>query len=405
MVISTSLSPNTEKDDIVLALKIIFQPWKWKKGNTTKDLEEQFKKYLGVNHAFAFNSGRSAFMAILESLEVKDKEILLQAFTCNAAVNPILKAKAKPVFVDIDDSLNMDPEDLKKKITSGSRIVIVQHTFGYPAQINEILNIVKESNLILIEDGAHSLGAKIEGKYCGTFGKASFFSFGRDKVISSIYGGIAITNDLEVAEKLKQIQAKLQFPSYFWIFQQLIHPILMSLFILPAYSLNSFLGRIVLGGILRFSILSKSVYKEEKLGKIPNVFPRKFPNGLAILALNQFGKLERYNSHREKIAKLYQKAFNMPENKNAIFMRFPILIKTDTDIVLKKARKRKMYLDDGWRKSVIVPLDTDKRGYYFGGCPQAEKTAWSVLNLPTHINISENSAQEIIKFLKNNKWV
>jgi len=402
MVISTSLSPNTEKDDIVLALKVVFQSWKWKKGNLAKDLEDKFKKYLGVNYAFTFNSGRSAFMAILESLDVKDKEILVQAFTCNAAINPILKAKARPIFVDIDDSLNMDPEDLKKKITSGSKIVVVQHTFGYPAKINEISNIAKENNLILIEDVAHSLGVKIEEKYCGTFGKASFFSFGRDKIISSVYGGMAVTNDLEIAEKLKQIQDKLDFPSSLWILQQLMHPILMNLFILHAYNLNSFLGRIILGAFHRLSILSKSVYKEEKMGKIPKVFPKKFPNGLALLALNQFKKLEKYNLHRKKIAELYQKSFNVSENKNAVFMRFPLLMETNTDTILKKARKRKMYLDDGWRKSVIVPLDTDKKEYYFGGCPKAEKTALSILNLPTHINISENNAKEIIKFIKSN---
>ena len=399
MAISTSLSPNTEKDDIVLALKIVFQPWKWKKGKSSEDLEEQFKKYLGVKYAFAFNSGRSAFLAILESFDVEGKEILLQAFTCNAAVNPILKLKAKPIFVDIDDSLNMDPEDLKKKITSNSSVIMVQHTFGYPAKINEISNIAKENNLILIEDVAHSLGARIEGKYCGTFGKASFFSFGRDKIISSVYGGMAVTNDSEIAEKLKQIQAKLKLPSFLWIFQQLMHPILINLFILPAYNLNSFLGRIVLGAFHKLSILSKSVYKEEKKGKIPKIFPKKFPNGLALLALNQFKKLEKYNTHRKKIAELYQKAFNLPENKEAVFMRFPLLMKTDTDIILKKARKRKMYLNDGWRKSVIVPMDTDKKEYYFGGCPKAEKTVLSILNLPTHINISENDAKEIIKFL------
>jgi len=255
--------------------------------------------------------------------------------------------------------------------------------------------------LILIEDVAHSLGVKIEEKYCGTFGKASFFSFGRDKIISSVYGGMAVTNDLEIAEKLKQIQDKLDFPSSLWILQQLMHPILMNLFILHAYNLNSFLGRIILGAFHRLSILSKSVYKEEKMGKIPKVFPKKFPNGLALLALNQFKKLEKYNLHRKKIAELYQKSFNVSENKNAVFMRFPLLMETNTDTILKKARKRKMYLDDGWRKSVIVPLDTDKREYYFGGCPKAEKTALSILNLPTHINISENDAKKIIRFLKN----
>ena len=139
--ISTSLSPNTENDDVLLAIKLLFQPWRLKKGAAVKQLEEEFKKYLKVKYAISFNSGRSGLIAILNALNIKerDDEILLQAFTCNAAVNPILERKAKPVFVDIDDTLNLDPEDLKKKITSKSKAVIIQHTFGWPTKgIEEI---------------------------------------------------------------------------------------------------------------------------------------------------------------------------------------------------------------------------------------------------------------------------
>ncbi len=98
--IFTSLSPNTEKDDIVLAFKLIFQPWKWKKGNSAQKLEKEFRNYLGVNNVFVFNSGRSALLAILDSLGIGEgDEVLLQGFTCNAAINPILKRGAKPVLL------------------------------------------------------------------------------------------------------------------------------------------------------------------------------------------------------------------------------------------------------------------------------------------------------------------
>ena len=89
--ISISLSPNTEKDDIWLAFKLLFQPWRWEKGKTIKELEGEFKKYFGVRNTISFNSGRSALMAILDSLGLeKNSEVLLQAFTCNAAANPII---------------------------------------------------------------------------------------------------------------------------------------------------------------------------------------------------------------------------------------------------------------------------------------------------------------------------
>ncbi len=99
--ITISLSPNVQKDDIWLAFRLLFQCWKWKKGKAIEELENQFKEYLGVKYAFAFNSGRTSLMAILKGFGLeKGSEVLLQAFTCNAAVNPVLWNGLKPVYVD-----------------------------------------------------------------------------------------------------------------------------------------------------------------------------------------------------------------------------------------------------------------------------------------------------------------
>jgi len=211
--ISISLSPNTEKEDIWLAFKLIFQCWKWKKGESIEELEEAFKRYFGRKHALSFNSGRSAFLALLNSLGLEQEdEVLLQAFTCNAAVNPIIWAGLKPVYLDCNEAtFNIDIEDLKRKITEKSKVVMVQHTFGLPAEMDEILRVCQENNLILVEDCAHSLGVAYQGRKVGTFGKAAFFSFSRDKVISSVYGGIVIADDDGLAQRLKNIRKKQVF--------------------------------------------------------------------------------------------------------------------------------------------------------------------------------------------------
>src|SRR3989344_8687425 len=99
--ISISLSPNVQKDDVKLALGLLFNPFRWKKGKAIKQLEDSFKKYLGVKYAFSFNSGRSSFFAILKTLSEanylkKGDSVLLQAFTCNAVPNPILWANLNP---------------------------------------------------------------------------------------------------------------------------------------------------------------------------------------------------------------------------------------------------------------------------------------------------------------------
>jgi dTDP-4-amino-4,6-dideoxygalactose transaminase len=407
-IISTSLSPNTEKDDLRLVLKLIASPRLWVKGEKINELEGEFKKYLEVKHAFSFNSGRSSLVAILEALEIKEgDEVLLQGFTCNSAIIPILGRKAKPVFVDIDDTLNLDPQDLEKKITPQSKAVMIQHTFGWPAKIDEILEITRKHNLFLIEDCAHSLGARYKRKFCGTFGDIAFFSFGRDKIISSVFGGMVVTNNNDLAERINRFKKELTYPSASWVFQQLLHPVLVSYLILPGYRFPNF-GKLLLVFFQKIKILSKAVHWREKEGKIPSYFPKKLPNALASLALSQFKKLEKFNSHRKKIARLYQNELNkfiLPfsaEKEGAIFMRCPVLV-DNSDKTLREARKKKILLNDGWRKSPIVPPDTniERMNYTLGSCPKAEKVADKILNLPTHINISEEKAERIVGFLKN----
>ncbi len=411
--ITTSLLPNAEKDDILLAFKLIFQPWKWKKRETVNLVENKFKDYLGNKYVFSFNSGRIAFFVILKSMGIKEKdEILIQAFTCNAAVNPILAVGAKPVFVDIDDTINIDPDDLRKKITSHSKAIVVQHTFGWPSQLDEIKKIAKDNNLYLIEDCAHSLGAEYNGKKIGTFGDASFFSFGGDKIISSISGGISTTNNDNLAKKIEEFQEEASFTPSFWIFRQLLHPILVNYLILPSYKIWPLFGRIIFGIFHRTSILLKAVSKEEKKGRAA-YRPKKLPGVFSVLLLNQFGKLDRFNRHREIIADIYKKNlkesnFILPlsaslNGKKPVFMRYPVLTTMNTDKVLTASRKKRIYLNDGWRKTPIVPPDTiiDKMGYKWGSCPKAERIARKIIDLPTHINISEKDAYKIIDFLKN----
>jgi len=406
-----SLSPNVEKDDVCLTLRLIFKPWRWQKGESVELLEEEFRQYFGVQYAFSFNSGRSAFLAILKSLNLnKGDEILIQAFTCNAAVNPILALGLKPVYIDIEkDTLNIDPKDLERKIGPKSKVVLVQHTFGLPAKLDEILEICQKHNLILIEDCAHSLGALYKDKKIGTFAKAAFFSFGRDKIISSVYGGMAITNDPVLAENLKSYQEKLKYPGCFWIFQQLLHPILVEYLIKPLYRFDEF-GRYLLILFQKIGILSKGVTKKEKKGKLPRYIPQKMPNALAVLALNQMRKLKRFNQHRKEVAEIYQhelRDIGLISQKNQegrIFMRYPIILEgRDTDRILKEFRKKKIFLDDGWRKTPIVPPDTDQKsmGYQFGSCKIAELVAKYIVNLPTHINISKKEARAISDLLKD----
>jgi perosamine synthetase len=411
--ISISLSPNVEKDDLHLVLNLIIRPWLWKKGKAIGELENKFKKYLGVKYAFSFNSGRSSFFAILKSLNLQEgSEVLLQAFTCNAVPNPILWAGLRPIYVDCNKGdFNIDISDLKAKITVKTRVVVIQHTFGLPANMDEIRSICGINNLILIEDCAHSLGAEFNGQKIGAFNKAAFFSFSRDKVISSVYGGIATTNDDAIAKKLAELQKEFGQPSNYWIFQQLLHPILLNYIILPVYNFLD-LGKIFLVLSQWLHILSKAVSWKEKRGQRPDYFPKALPNALAAMALNQFNKLEKFNSHRQKIADYYYEAlratnFGLPmkyDNRKSVFLRFTIKHPKAHEIIYEAWHKQNILLGD-WYTTPIAPFDTkvEEIKYIPGSCRNAEDLAKITLNLPTHINISLKDAERIVNFLKKYK--
>lgn len=413
--ISISLSPNIEKDDVKLALNLIIRPWLWVDGKGIKELEESFRNYLGVKYAFSFNSGRSALYAILKSLCLeKNDKVLLQAFTCNAAINPVLWANLKPIYVDCNsEDFNIDIKYLKEKIEENpdAKVLMVQHTFGMPANMDEINLIVRQHGLNLIEDCAHSLGARYDNQFVGRFGKASFFSFSRDKIISSVYGGMAITNDENMGQALQEAQSKMGFSSPFWVFQQLLHPILLYYLILPIYHFFD-LGKIFLIFSQISHILSKAVSKEEKKGLKPDYFPKVMPNALAIMAMNQLKKIEKFNAHRQKVADYYfknldSKKFDLPEQfsrRRSAFLRFTVKHLNAHEIIYNSWHKENMLLGD-WYTTPIAPFDTDlsQMHYKKGVCPVAEYLSKKTFNLPTHINIRESDAERIVNFLNNFK--
>src|SRR3989344_584795 len=147
--IAISLSPNAERDDVFLSLKLLFSPIQWFNFRDTEKLETEFAKYFGKGYkALAVNSGRNALYLILKTLGIGfGDEVALQALTCVAVPNSILWLKGRPLYIDVDNSLNMDPKDLNEKISERTKAIIVQHTFGIPADMEKILKIAEKRKI------------------------------------------------------------------------------------------------------------------------------------------------------------------------------------------------------------------------------------------------------------------
>lgn len=407
-MIFTSLSPNTQKDDLQLVWKILFQPWHWRSGEVIPELEAMFRRFFPANFAFSFESGRTALFAILKSLGIKKgDEVLVQAYTCVAAVAPILWCGARPIYVDCEKDFNLSPEDLAKKITPRCKAIVVQHTFGQPAQLEKIISLAIKYNLFLIEDGAHGLGSTYQGKKVGTFGIASFWSFGRDKVISATFGGIVTTNDAALAQKISALRDSFPYPSKIWILRQLLHSLILWL----AKKTYTFLalGKIILELAKKLKLISLAVETREKRGEAPTFAFKRLPNALAILALNQFKKLDQFNRHRKEIAAFYAQAlknnshFILPptkENSESIYLRYTLLSAKAPEII-RGALQNGIELGN-WYNTPVAPRGVDYNKIYYapGSCPQAENFSRQSFNLPTHIQITEKNAQKIVDFIK-----
>ena len=380
-IISPSLSPNTEADDVLLTVRTIFSPWEWIRGTATGKVEAWFRQYLDTSCAVSFNSGRSALLGLLRSFGIhKGDEVILQAFTCVAVPNSVIWAGATPIYADIDETFNLDPKDFEKKITGKTKAIIVQHTFGIPANMEAIFSIARKYNLIVIEDCAHSLGSVYKGKKIGTFGDCAFFSFGRDKIVSSVFGGMATIRNGHTKQitALKAFHKKLTTPSFGWIIRQILHPLAFAV-ILPLYRLG--IGKVILVVLQRLTLLSFPVYEEEKTGHQPKDFPAKYPNALAILILHQLKKLDRYTNERKEIVRFY--------GREGSWLRFPVQV-DDPESLIQRAKKSGILLGN-WYHNTIDPKGVNYAsiGYTSGSCPHAEYAAKHIINLPTRIPLSD----------------
>lgn len=411
--IASGLAPNYFFDDVLLAVKTLFNPFGWKEGKAIAFVKEKFRKYFKTKHVFCFNSGRSALAVGLKALNLPpESEVLLQAFSCVVVVNSINYVGLKPVFVDIGkNSFGLDIDDLQKKITPKTKVIITQNLFGIPDDYKKILPIVNEHKLILIEDCAQSLGSLYNGKKLGLFGKFAIFSFGREKVISSTFGGVLITSDDILAGSIEKIYKKIPYPGSYWIFKQILHPIVFSV-VIPTYfmlRMGKFsIGKGILFSLQKLHLIDFSVSEKEKKGTFNDSFIGKIPNALAVLADNQFKKLEKFNKKRIKFAQYYFKnlksikSIQLPKIDNdyqPIFLRFPLRFANAKQLD-NFAYKRNIYFSN-WYDNVIAPGDVDLKAINYKKCPNAEKAVKTIINLPTYPKMAIKDAQRVIDCIQD----
>ena len=184
--------------------------WISSKGKFIAEFEDSFKSYIGARHAATVSNGTVAIHLALLALGIgPEAEVIVPTLTYVASVNAIAYTGATPVFCDsLKSTWQMDPDDVRRKITPHTRAILAVHLYGQPCEMEELVKIAREHNLFLIEDCAEAFGTYYKGCHVGTFGDIGTFSFFGNKTITTGEGGMVVTDDDTLHDRMTHFKGQ-----------------------------------------------------------------------------------------------------------------------------------------------------------------------------------------------------
>lgn len=191
-------------------LECVDSSWISSRGKFVDDFERSFGAFVGAGRAASVCNGTVALHLAMLALEVQpDDEVIVPTFTYIASVNAISYVGAKPVFVDsLADTWQVDPEDIRRKISPRTKAIVAVHLYGQPAAMNPIMEIAREHGLVVIEDCAEAIGSRIGDAHVGTFGDVATWSFFGNKTITTGEGGMVTTGRPELDSMMRKLKGQ-----------------------------------------------------------------------------------------------------------------------------------------------------------------------------------------------------
>lgn len=183
--------------------------WISSMGSYIGAFEQSFARYCGAAHGVACCNGTTAIHLALEALGIGfGDEVIVPDYTLIADSNMVILAGAKPVFVDVDrDTWCIDPDAVEKAITPRTKAIVAVHMYGHPCDMDRLLDIARRHGLLVVEDAAQAHGTEYKGRKAGGIGEAACFSFYATKTLTTGEGGLVLTNDPDVAERMRAIRS------------------------------------------------------------------------------------------------------------------------------------------------------------------------------------------------------
>lgn len=377
-------SMTLDKDDVDLAHVCLQNREHWYEGKLTLQYESEFSTWNGSKHAYAFMSGRVALSACIYALDLQPgDEVILPGYTCVVVPNAFHFAGLKTIYSDIElDTYGLDVSQIEEKITRKTKVILLHHLYGLVCRDYEaILGLALAHNLKVIEDCAHSTGADYKGMKVGNRGDVAFYSSEQSKILNTIQGGMAVTNDDKLAKRLIYFYDQAEYPDEGWIDKQLYNVILN-------FNEQKHPHRWWRGDVFNVLYGNKrliSTTKEEEEGYCPSHYGRKMPDPIAAIGLNQLNKIDSYNDRRMQTAKRwdywcdvnhYKRPF-LVKHSTPVFLRYPILVEEEKKRDLSWAVSELNIRPGVWFVSNIHPVQ-----WVVTGCPNADFAVKHCINFP-----------------------
>lgn len=356
--------PDIGENELKNVIEAVKSGWVSSKGPFTEEFETKFSRYIGAKYGIATSNGTVALHLALTASEIGHKdEVIVPALTFASVANAVLYTGAKPVFVDSHPNYwCINPSKLEEKITKKTKAIIPVHLYGNPCNMNPITKIAKDYDLHVIEDCAEAHGAEYKDRKVGTFGDIACFSFYGNKIITTGEGGMCLTNDEDLAHKMR---------------------------LLRDHGMNV-----------------EKRYWHEVVG-----FNYRMTNLQAALGVAQLEKIDTFIEQKRKIGKLYNSLLKdargvaphpeMPWAKN-VYWLYSILVDDETYGVSRDELMEKLAENRVETRRFFYPMHLMppyKR--YAVNCrfPITEKLSSSGINLPSSVKLTEKKIYEVAQLI------
>ncbi len=341
-------------------------------GPQIAEFEKMVKDYVGAKYAVAISNGTAALHAACVAAGIeRGDEVITTPLTFAASANCVLYCGGKPVFADVDlNTYNLDPEDIKRKITDKTKAIIAVHLAGQPCDMDAIHKIAQEHHLIVIEDGAHALGAEYKGKKVGSLSDMTTFSFHPVKPITTGEGGMIVTDKEDLYKKMSLFRSH---------------------------------------GITRDeSSMTKCegpwYYQQLSLG-----FNYRITDIQCALGCTQIKKLDAFLARRRELVRRYNEAFQdcpnitipyqHPETKSGWHLYIIQVHNCDRKQVFLRLRNKGIGVNVHYIPVYYHPYYRET-GYRNTCCPNAEKLYEHFISIPLYIGLTDEEQDYIIQTLK-----